>query len=153
MVANGLSPVDGVFQGQMENALQCQRCGYESVNYSTFYVLSLALPKPSAPAFYKSGRVKLEDCINMFTSDEVLTGENAWDCPKCGSKAVEPRFTSRTSTQTILPNSPHHHKKSKFLGYLQERPLVAQNHHSESWVYWKSMKASKKNWIRWREMK
>ncbi|KTB04614.1 Ubiquitin carboxyl-terminal hydrolase 7 [Nakaseomyces glabratus] len=116
VVANGLSPVDGVFQGQMENALQCQRCGYESVNYSTFYVLSLALPKPSAPAFYKSGRVKLEDCINMFTSDEVLTGENAWDCPKCGSKAVEPRFTSRTSTQTILPNSPHHHKKSKFFG-------------------------------------
>lgn len=52
----------------------------------------------------------------MFTSDEVLTGENAWDCPKCGSKAVEPRFTSRASTQTILPNSPHHHKKSKFFG-------------------------------------
>ncbi|SCU79988.1 LAMI_0B00408g1_1 [Lachancea mirantina] len=81
---NGISPIDRIFQGQMENSLQCQRCGYCSYNYSIFYVLSLAIPA-STNALGKSKKVRLEDCINLFTNDEELKGENAWDCPKCGS--------------------------------------------------------------------
>lgn len=83
VISNGFSPIDDMFQGQTENSLQCQRCGYVSYNYSTFYMLSLAIPKPSSTTFAKGKRVKLEDCINMFTSDEVLSGENAWECPHC----------------------------------------------------------------------
>ncbi|AMD23018.1 HHR249Cp [Eremothecium sinecaudum] len=84
---NGLSPIDDIFQGQMENHLSCQRCGYSSYSYSTFYVLSLALPNHVAKTFTKSKKLRLEDCINFFTCDEVLTGQNAWDCPKCGLTA------------------------------------------------------------------
>lgn len=114
VIDNGLSPIDSIFQGQMENTLHCQRCGYQSSNYSTFYVLSLALPKPSTPTFSRTGRVKLENCINMFTSDEVLTGENAWDCPKCGSATDEVRYNNDGSVQTAGHH--HHHRMSKFFG-------------------------------------
>ncbi|CDO91678.1 unnamed protein product [Kluyveromyces dobzhanskii CBS 2104] len=84
---NGLSPIDDIFQGQMENSLTCQRCKFTSYNYSTFYVLSLAIPALPAPkTFSRTKRIiRLEDCINLFTQDELLTGENAWDCPNCGS--------------------------------------------------------------------
>ncbi|EDO18569.1 hypothetical protein Kpol_2001p78 [Vanderwaltozyma polyspora DSM 70294] len=116
--ANGLSPIDHIFQGQIENTLTCQRCGFVSYNYSTFYVLSLAIPKPSSGTFSRSKRVKLEDCINMFTNDEVLSGENAWDCSNCGSSSVhnveqrkdkttgngEEKKRSRKSRLFLLPN-------------------------------------------------
>ncbi|KAL3232542.1 Uncharacterized protein RNJ44_04458 [Nakaseomyces bracarensis] len=115
VINSGLSPIDSIFQGQMENTLHCQRCGYQSSNYSTFYVLSLALPKPSTPTFSRTGRVKLENCINMFTSDEVLTGENAWDCPKCGSATDDVRYNNDGTIQQT-PGHHHHHKMSKFFG-------------------------------------
>ncbi|KAM3162360.1 Ubiquitin carboxyl-terminal hydrolase [Lachancea thermotolerans] len=83
---NGISPIDNIFQGQMENGLFCQRCGHSSFNYSVFYVLSLAIPS-STSTFSQRKKVRLEDCINLFTSDEQLTNENAWDCPKCGTSA------------------------------------------------------------------
>ena len=83
VIGNGLSPIDDIFQGQIEHSLQCQRCGHSSFNYSTFYVLSLAIPKPSGSTFSKNKRVRLEDCLNMYTSDEILSGENAWECPHC----------------------------------------------------------------------
>lgn len=83
VIGNGLSPIDDIFQGQTENSLQCQRCGHSSNNYSTFYMLSLAIPKPQGNSFSKNKRVSLEDCLNMYTSDEVLSGENAWECSKC----------------------------------------------------------------------
>lgn len=35
----------------------------------------------------------------MFTNDEILSGENAWDCPKCGS--------------AVTDMGPNHLKKSK----------------------------------------
>lgn len=93
VIGNGLAPIDHIFQGQIENILECQRCGNSSFSYSTFYVLSLAIPKPSSSAFTRSKRVKLEDCINMFTNDEILSGENAWDCPKCGSDVSDTELT------------------------------------------------------------
>ncbi|AQZ13965.1 UBP7 (YIL156W) and UBP11 (YKR098C) [Zygosaccharomyces parabailii] len=92
VIRNGFSPIDAIFQGQLENGLHCQRCGYSSYSYSTFYILSLAIPKPATGLFSNKERwVKLEDCINMFTSDEVMSGDNAWDCPKCGSTAQAER--------------------------------------------------------------
>ncbi|CCD25339.1 ubiquitin-specific protease UBP7 NDAI_0F00200 [Naumovozyma dairenensis CBS 421] len=121
VIGNGLSPIDHIFSGQMENSLQCQRCGNSSYNYSTFYVLSLAIPKPSSTTFSRSKRVKLEECINMFTSDEVLSGENAWDCPKCGSSASSTisdseKLLNVTSSKkkNMSSHNEHHRYKSKF---------------------------------------
>ncbi|SCU85670.1 LAFA_0D17040g1_1 [Lachancea sp. 'fantastica'] len=85
--ANGISPIDSIFQGQIENGLLCQRCGHTSYNYSVFYVLSLPIPGKSS-TFGQKKKIRLEDCINLYTSDEQLTNENAWDCPNCGSSVT-----------------------------------------------------------------
>ncbi|CAI6459770.1 BAF_HP2_G0025510.mRNA.1.CDS.1 [Saccharomyces cerevisiae] len=116
VIGNGISPIDDIFQGQMENSLQCKRCGYTTFNYSTFYVLSLAIPRRSMK-LSKLGRstekrVKLEDCINMFTSDEVLSGENAWDCPRCGPTASVSTSVSALENEPSIVKSKK--KKSRF---------------------------------------
>ncbi|SCV06224.1 LANO_0H24828g1_1 [Lachancea nothofagi CBS 11611] len=103
---NGVSPIDEIFQGQIENALYCQRCGHSSYNYSVFYVLSLAIPSMSS-TFGQKKKVRLEDCINLFTGDEQLTNENAWDCPKCGSAAsgLGPEEDKRKKRFTLAADS------------------------------------------------
>lgn len=119
VLSDGLSPIDYIFQGQMENILKCQRCGNSSYSYSTFYVLSLAIPKPSLYSFTsKSKKIKLEDCINLFSSDEELSGDNAWDCPKCRTTDCKSKTDENLSQKkrSILFNlhsrsrskSPHH---------------------------------------------
>lgn len=75
------SMFNNIFQGHLQDKLRCNTCGYESVLYSLFTILSLPIPQIS-------GRiVKLEDCLNHFTKDEVMYGENAWKCPECKKKA------------------------------------------------------------------
>ncbi|CCH61232.1 hypothetical protein TBLA_0E01760 [Henningerozyma blattae CBS 6284] len=122
--SNGLSPIDHVFQGQTEDGLVCQRCGCSSFTYSTFYILSLAIPKASTNAFGKIKRVNLEDCIKMFTNDEILSDENAWDCPRCGSAAPkqepihrhrEKKHIHDISPPPRSPSSPEPRSKRFFL--------------------------------------
>ncbi|QHS74684.1 ubiquitin-specific protease UBP11 [Saccharomyces paradoxus] len=120
VITDGLSPIDHIYRGQMENILKCQRCGNSSYSYSTFYVLSLAIPKISLYSFTsKSKKIKLEDCINLFTGDEELSGENAWDCPNCRITDSKPK-TGENISQKKKPTlfsfhsrsrskSPHHH--------------------------------------------
>ncbi|CAI4046835.1 hypothetical protein SUVZ_11G3080 [Saccharomyces uvarum] len=123
VLSDGLSPIDHIFQGQTENILKCQRCGNSSYSYSTFYVLSLAIPKASLYSFTsKSKKIKLEDCINFFTSDEELSDDNAWDCPKCRStdykwkmdENLSPKkrsilFNLHSRSRSKSPHHRHHH--------------------------------------------
>lgn len=76
--SEGKSPVNDLFQGHLQNKLICNKCGFESINYSPFTILSLPIPNNTI-----NGVVDLADCLRYYTQDEVLTGENAWNCPKC----------------------------------------------------------------------
>lgn len=102
----GLSPVSKYFQGQLQDCLHCQRCGFKSSNFSTFYMLSLVIPKVSHDG-KKLRRINLEDCIRMFTEQEVLSGENAWDCPECSK-----RDTSDSSS--VLPREKERKRHHRF---------------------------------------
>lgn len=72
----GTSPIHDIVQGQVQHKLVCGQCGFELTLYSPFTILSLAIPT-NKPV------VNLLECLQMFTSDEVLSGDNAWNCPKC----------------------------------------------------------------------
>ncbi|CUM56037.1 uncharacterized protein AC631_04981 [Debaryomyces fabryi] len=74
--SEGNSPINDLFQGHLQNKLTCNKCGYESTNYSPFTILSLPIPDYNA-------RINLSDCLRYYTQDEVLSGDNAWNCPKC----------------------------------------------------------------------
>lgn len=73
----GFSPIHDLFQGHLQSKLICNTCGYLSNNYAPFTILSLPIP------LRQGHRVDLTDCLRYYTKDEILTGENAWKCPKC----------------------------------------------------------------------
>ena len=82
--AEGLLPISDLFEGHLQNKLECTRCGYELVTYLPFTVLSLLIPRHLERL--GNGSVKLIDildCIRYYIKGEVLSGENAWKCPKC----------------------------------------------------------------------
>lgn len=73
----GESQINDMCQGHVQNKLICNKCGFSSISYSPFTILSLPIPHTN-----KEG-VDLTDCLRYYTQDEVLSGENAWKCPKC----------------------------------------------------------------------
>lgn len=114
IISDGVSPIDEIFQGQMESCLQCERCGFSTYNYSSFYVLSLAIPKKQKGFTKGSKRVNLEDCIKMFTSDEILSNENSWNCPKCcedqKKKLIDKKKRSKQMQQHLQSPTNHNEK-------------------------------------------
>lgn len=77
LASEGKSPIHDIFQGHLQSKLICNKCGHASISYSPF--TSLSLPIPSS----KAQHVDLSDCLRYYTQDETLSGENAWNCPKC----------------------------------------------------------------------
>lgn len=75
--ADGVSPINDLCQGHVRSQLVCNKCGCTSNSYSSFSMLSLPIPHTGRPI------VDLVDCLRYYTQDEVLSGENAWKCPRC----------------------------------------------------------------------
>lgn len=93
--SEGNSPINDLFQGHLQNKLICNKCGYESINYSPFTILSLPIPNNH------NDRVNLSDCLRYYTQDEILTGDNAWHCPKCFKDTEDP--------EKLIPNTLDNH--------------------------------------------
>ncbi|CCF57863.1 hypothetical protein KAFR_0D02160 [Kazachstania africana CBS 2517] len=117
----GLSLIHEIFQGQLENSLECQRCNYTSTNYSNFCTLSLSIPNKRRK-FRKL--VDLEDCISLFIENEMLTGENAWNCPKCSSSSNN--NTSKRKSRGFFKFSKHKNRSHNDLTFSE------YNHNSSS---------------------
>lgn len=79
-------------QGQLSSRLTCLTCRKTSTTYSPFMYLSLPIP-------VVSGTFTLQDCLNEFTKEEVLDGDDAWHCPDC----KKPRRATKKLTITRLP--------------------------------------------------
>lgn len=72
-----VSPINDMFQGHVQNKLKCNNCGHQSISYNPFTILSLPIPRNS------NRTVDLTECLQYYSQDEVLSGVNAWNCPKC----------------------------------------------------------------------
>lgn len=93
----GNSPIHDMFEGHLQNKLVCNKCHHQSINYSPFTILSLPIP-------YKDRQlVDLSDCLKYYTQDEILSGENAWNCPKCHHKEEEPNSLDNHPVFTKKP--------------------------------------------------
>lgn len=84
----GTSPIHDLFEGHLQNKLVCNKCKYESINYSPFTILSLPIPSRSIHGGNgtPNSPIDLSDCLRYYTQDEILSGENAWNCPKCNKQ-------------------------------------------------------------------
>ncbi|KAG9284877.1 hypothetical protein G9A89_003800 [Geosiphon pyriformis] len=90
------SIVVSLFQGQFRNRLECMTCGKTSTTYNTFMYLSLPIPTKNR----NYNPIGLHDCLNEFVREEILDGEDAWQCPRCQTR----RRTVKRLTLSRLPD-------------------------------------------------
>ncbi|RLV94826.1 Ubiquitin carboxyl-terminal hydrolase 4 [Spathaspora sp. JA1] len=76
------------FQGQLLSQLKCLQCRTTSTTYNSFSILSLPIPE-------RKQTVSLQDCLQEFTTIELLDDNNKWYCPNCKT------FTKSTKQITI----------------------------------------------------
>lgn len=86
-----ISIIVDYFEGQFLSQLKCLECGHTSTTYNSFSILSLPIPQKLS----KTGIVLLQDCLEEFTTTELLDDDNQWHCPVCR------KFVKSTKKLTI----------------------------------------------------
>ncbi|CAB3254481.1 unnamed protein product [Arctia plantaginis] len=71
------SRVGDIFMGQLKSTLRCTHCNHDSVTFDPFWDLSLPIP-------CRTGNLKLQQCLQHFTREEELDGDEKPTCSKCG---------------------------------------------------------------------
>ncbi|KAG8192284.1 hypothetical protein JTE90_002109 [Oedothorax gibbosus] len=71
------SKVSDMFEGLLKSTLTCMSCRTTSDSFEVFSCLSLPI---------MTSKCSLEDCFRHFLKSEKISGEAAWDCPKCKQK-------------------------------------------------------------------
>ncbi|KRT81449.1 Peptidase, partial [Oryctes borbonicus] len=70
------SKIVDIFVGQLKSTLKCTHCGHCSVTFDPFWDLSLPIPQ-------KVGQIRLQQCLDSFTREETLDGDEKPTCSKC----------------------------------------------------------------------
>uniref|UniRef100_A0A069DVA3 Ubiquitin carboxyl-terminal hydrolase n=1 Tax=Panstrongylus megistus TaxID=65343 RepID=A0A069DVA3_9HEMI len=83
------SRIVDLFVGQLKSTLQCTTCGHSSTTFEVFWDLSLPLPT-------RIGSLRLSQCLDHFTKEEVLDGDEMPTCSKCKTRR---KCTKRFSIQ------------------------------------------------------
>ncbi|CAF2428907.1 unnamed protein product [Rotaria sp. Silwood2] len=73
------SPLVDIFAGQLKSTLECSYCRYQSITFDMFWDLSLPLPRDRSST-------TLQECIQLFMSEEELNGDEEPMCTKCKKK-------------------------------------------------------------------
>lgn len=105
------SKIVDIFVGQLKSTLQCTSCGHASVTFDPFWDLSLPIPKAA-------GTVKLQQCFDLFTKEEVLDGDEKPTCSKCKTRRkCTKSFTIHKFPHILVIHlkrfSPHERYRSK----------------------------------------
>lgn len=72
------SIITTLFTGMFLSLIECLECYHLSPSFETFNMLSISVPPKQDTT--------LEDCLREFSKDELLTGENMYNCEKCNKK-------------------------------------------------------------------
>ncbi|XP_018318666.1 ubiquitin carboxyl-terminal hydrolase 24 isoform X2 [Agrilus planipennis] len=70
------SKIVDIFVGQLKSTLRCTHCGHCSVTFDPFWDLSLPIPQ-------RAGPLRLQQCLECFTREETLDGDEKPTCSKC----------------------------------------------------------------------
>ena len=80
-----------IFGGLLQSTVKCKECRYESIIDEPFLDLSLEV----------SGN-DIEKCIADFCREEVLSGNNKYNCPQCKHKTIATKQYLIKSAPNIL---------------------------------------------------
>lgn len=86
------SKIVDTFGGLLKSTLKCTQCGFSSTVFEPFWDLSL--PIPFGTIENEDRKINLKHCLDLFTKEEVLTGNEKPTCSKCKTK--------QTCTKRIL---------------------------------------------------
>ncbi|XP_048588927.1 ubiquitin carboxyl-terminal hydrolase 2 isoform X2 [Nematostella vectensis] len=111
------SLITDLFVGVLKSTLICLECGFKSVTFDPFWDLSLPIPRKSGSGYSSSrytggGDVDIRDCMELFTKEEVLDGDERPTCEKCKKK----RKSTKKFTVQRFPRILVIHLK-RFSGY------------------------------------
>lgn len=79
------SKIVETFGGLLRSILKCTVCGFSSTVFEPFWDLSLPLP---SDAYASSRKPNLNDCLDFFTKEESLDGQEKPTCAKCKAKQI-----------------------------------------------------------------
>uniref|UniRef100_A0A0A9YH44 Ubiquitin carboxyl-terminal hydrolase n=1 Tax=Lygus hesperus TaxID=30085 RepID=A0A0A9YH44_LYGHE len=85
------SRIVDLFVGQLKSTLLCTVCQHASTTFEAFWDLSLPLPNSNS-----SSAIRLSQCLEHFTKEEVLDGHEMPTCSKCKTRR---KCTKRFSIQ------------------------------------------------------
>lgn len=71
------SKIVDIFVGSLKSTLKCTVCGYCSTTFEVFWDLPLPLPRTN------DGKLTLFQCLDLFTNEEILDGNELPICSKC----------------------------------------------------------------------
>uniref|UniRef100_A0A915JTJ8 Ubiquitin carboxyl-terminal hydrolase n=1 Tax=Romanomermis culicivorax TaxID=13658 RepID=A0A915JTJ8_ROMCU len=102
------SKIVDIFVGQLKSELKCTSCGHVSTTYDPFWDLSLPIPQQqsssngysSSSYSRQSSTVTLADCMDAFTKEEILDGDEKPTCEKCKTRR---KCTKKFSIQRFPP--------------------------------------------------
>lgn len=77
-VKNSHSIIIDLFTGLFYSKITCSECNNISSAFEPFNILSIPTKE--------DGETTLDDCLNEFTKEEILTGENKYFCDECNKK-------------------------------------------------------------------
>ncbi|KAG6455645.1 hypothetical protein O3G_MSEX009304 [Manduca sexta] len=116
------SRVGDIFVGQLKSTLRCTHCNHDSVTFDPFWDLSLPIPS-------RTGNLKLQQCLQYFTKQEELDGDEKPTCSKCGVRRKCLKwFTVQKFPQVLVLHLKRFSPTERFRGKLSvvvEFPLSA----------------------------
>lgn len=112
---NDNSKIIDIFLGQLRSKLQCLVCGHTSVTFDPFWDLSVSIPKGS-------NKVSIQQCLDLFTKEEILDGDEKPTCSECKTR-------QKCSKRFSIHKFPHilvlHIKRFSLAGKNQPKEFTA----------------------------
>ncbi len=91
------------FEGQSQIEIKCLSCGNTATQFQTFSTLTLPIPSRDDIITDDYGsRFLLEDCFKTLCGDQVLQGEEAWQCPKCKEQEMAKSYHRNSGSKASL---------------------------------------------------
>eukprot|EP00602_Paraphysomonas_sp_CaronLab_P003006 CAMPEP_0185032642 /NCGR_PEP_ID=MMETSP1103-20130426/20883_1 /TAXON_ID=36769 /ORGANISM="Paraphysomonas bandaiensis, Strain Caron Lab Isolate" /LENGTH=664 /DNA_ID=CAMNT_0027568615 /DNA_START=114 /DNA_END=2105 /DNA_ORIENTATION=+ len=86
------SIITDIFGGQLQSSIECLTCHHRSLCFDPFLDLSVPIAQGAESEGRRSissrepQKCSLQGCLDAFTAIEILDGDNAYNCEKCGVK-------------------------------------------------------------------
>ncbi|KAM3956206.1 ubiquitin carboxyl-terminal hydrolase 2 isoform 2-T2 [Aphomia sociella] len=106
------SRVGDIFVGQLKSTLRCTHCHHDSVTFDPFWDLSLPIPS-------RTGNLKIQQCLQHFTKEEEMDGDEKPTCSKCGVRRKCLKwFTVQKFPQVLVLHLKRFSPSERFRGKL-----------------------------------